>query len=137
MATASNGKPLVHTQDCHSHESCRSVHYNWHQLLNSFNFSVVIGLVLFIPYNPQKGVALVHHCISTNITFLEAFTVTELNKIYWADSHIRRFKSTIISETDCDVTARIMSDITSLMMGTDIPVQFSSCISFPYLIPTQ
>lgn len=65
--------------------------------------------------------ALVHHCISTNInvyTFLEAFTVTELNKIYWGDSHIRRFKSAIVSETDCDVTARITSDITGLMMDT-------------------
>lgn len=65
--------------------------------------------------------ALVHHCIFTNVnvyTFLEAFTGSELNKIYWADSHIRRFKSTIVSETDCDVMARIISDITSLMMDT-------------------
>ena len=65
--------------------------------------------------------ALVHHCISTNInvyTFLEAFTVTELNKICWADSHIRRFKSTIVSETDSYITARIISDITSLMIDT-------------------
>lgn len=65
--------------------------------------------------------ALVHHCISINInvyTFLEAFTVTEINKIFWADSYIRRFKSTIVSEPDCNVMARIVSNVTSLMMDT-------------------
>jgi hypothetical protein len=52
-----------------------------------------------------------HHSLGS---FLEAFTVTELNKIYWTDSHVRWFKLTTLSETDCIITTSIMiSDITS------------------------